>query len=394
MNRNHPWTRTIHGSEQGKVMKKLLFGIFIVVVLAVIYTNTWESNELTVSAVQVERGDVVASVTNTRAGTVNACRRAGIAPSTGGTISGLYVKDGDYVEADQLLLELWNVDFKARLRLAKQDVAAALSRSRQSCVTASVADRKAKRLVRLQEKNVASVDAVEAAVGDAESAAAGCEASKDAIKVKQAAVEIAEATLQRTLLRAPFAGVIAEINGELGEFVTPSPVGIPTPPTVDLIDNSCLYIMAPIDEVDAPEVRAGLKAWITLDAFKERRFSGQVRRVAPYVLDLEKQSRTVDVEAVIDDPDMDVLLPGYSADVEVIIDERHDVLFVPTVVVMEDSSVYVIPEGGGLLEQRSIETGLSNWEQTEVVSGLKEGDFIVRSIDRKGVADGVQARIE
>ena len=366
----------------------------ILVVLAVIYTNTWESNELTVSVVQVKRGDVVASVTNTRAGTVNACRRAGIAASTGGTISGLYVKDGDLVEADQLLLELWNEDFKAQLKLAKQDEAAALSRSRQSCVTASVADRKADRLIRLQEKNVASVDTVEAAVGDAESAAAACEASKDIIKVKQAAVEIAEATLQRTQLRAPFAGVIAEINGELGEFVTPSPVGIPTPPTVDLIDNSCLYIMAPIDEVDAPEVRAGLKAWITLDAFKGRRFSGQVRRVAPYVLDLEKQSRTVDVEAFIDDPDVDVLLPGYSADVEVIIDERHDVLFVPTVVVMEDSSVYVIPEGGGLLKQRSIETGLSNWEQTEVVNGLKEGDFIVRSIDREGVADGVQARIE
>jgi HlyD family secretion protein len=289
---------------------------------------------------------------------------------------------------------LWNADFKAQLKLAERDTVATRSRSRQSCVTSSVAQRKAERLVRLQEKNVASEDAVEAAVGDAESSAAACEASKDAVKVKQAAIAIAQATLQRTQLRAPFAGVIAEINGELGEFVTPSPVGVPTPPTVDLIDNSCLYIMAPIDEVDAPEVRAGLKAWITLDAFKKRRFSGEVRRVAPYVLDLEKQSRTVDVEAVIDDPDMAILLPGYSADVEVIIDERHGVLYVPTVVVLEDSSVYVIPAGGGLVEKRIIETGLSNWEQTEVVKGLEEGDFVIRSIDREGVADGVKARIE
>ena len=375
-------------------MNKLLLGVSVVAVLAGVYVNSRENNELAVSVVRVERGDVVASVTNTRAGTVDACRRSGIAPSTGGTISGLYVKDGDIVETDQLLLELWNVDYKAQLRLSNQDAAAAQSRSRQSCVTSSVAKRKADRLVRLQEKNVASEDAVEAAVGDAESAAAACEASKDAVKVKRAAVEIAQATLERTQLRAPFAGVIAEINGELGEYVTPSPVGVPTPPTVDLIDNSCLYIKAPIDEVDAPEVRAGLKAWVTLDAFKQRRFSGQVRRVAPYVLDLEKQSRTVDVEAVIDDPDMDVLLPGYSADVEVIIDERQGVLYVPTVVVLEDSSVYVIPEAGGLLEKRTIEAGLSNWEQTEIVHGLKEGDFVVRSIDREGVADGAQARVE
>ncbi len=375
-------------------MNKLLLGVLVVAVLAGVYVNSRENNELAVSVVRVERGDVVASVTNTRAGTVDACRRSGIAPSMGGTISGLYVKDGDIVETDQLLLELWNADYKAQLRLSNQDAAAAQSRSRQSCVTSSVAKRKADRLVRLQEKNVASEDAVEAAVGDAESAAAACEASKDAVKVKRAAVEIAQATLERTQLRAPFAGVIAEINGELGEYVTPSPVGVPTPPTVDLIDNSCLYIKAPIDEVDAPEVRAGLKAWVTLDAFKQRRFSGQVRRVAPYVLDLEKQSRTVDVEAVIDDPDMDVLLPGYSADVEVIIDERQGVLYVPTVVVLEDSSVYVIPEAGGLLEKRTIEAGLSNWEQTEIVHGLKEGDFVVRSIDREGVADGAQARVE
>jgi len=375
-------------------MNKLLLGVSVVAVLAGVYVNSRENNELAVSVVRVERGDVVASVTNTRAGTVDACRRSGIAPSMGGTISGLYVKDGDIVETDQLLLELWNADYKAQLRLSNQDAAAAQSRSRQSCVTSSVAKRKADRLVRLQEKNVASEDAVEAAVGDAESAAAACEASKDAVKVKRAAVEIAQATLERTQLRAPFAGVIAEINGELGEYVTPSPVGVPTPPTVDLIDNSCLYIKAPIDEVDAPEVRAGLKAWVTLDAFKQRRFSGQVRRVAPYVLDLEKQSRTVDVEAVIDDPDMDVLLPGYSADVEVIIDERQGVLYVPTVVVLEDSSVYVIPEAGGLLEKRTIEAGLSNWEQTEIVHGLKEGDFVVRSIDREGVADGAQARVE
>tara|TARA_B100001971_G_scaffold210213_1_gene235223 strand:+ start:620 stop:1747 length:1128 start_codon:yes stop_codon:yes gene_type:complete len=375
-------------------MNKLLLGMVIVAVLAGIYANNRENNELVVSVVEVKLGDVIASVTNTRAGTVDACRRSGIAPSTGGTIAGLYVKDGDSVEANQLLLELWNADFKAQLKLAERDTVATRSRSRQSCVTSSVAQRKAERLVRLQEKNVASEDAVEAAVGDAESSAAACEASKDAVKVKQAAIEIAQATLQRTQLRAPFAGVIAEINGELGEFVTPSPVGVPTPPTVDLIDNSCLYIMAPIDEVDAPEVRAGLKAWITLDAFKKRRFSGEVRRVAPYVLDLEKQSRTVDVEAVIDDPDMAILLPGYSADVEVIIDERHGVLYVPTVVVLEDSSVYVIPAGGGLVEKRIIETGLSNWEQTEVVKGLEEGDFVIRSIDREGVADGVKARIE
>ena len=375
-------------------MKKLIVGIVVVLAAVGLYANSQRTAVVQVSVVQVARGDVIASVTNTRAGTVDACRRAGIAPATGGNITGLYVKDGDVVVKDQLLLELWNADLRARVLLAQQDAAASESMSRQSCVTAGVAKRVADRLVQLKKGGLASQEAVERAVGEAESAEAACKASRDVIKVRQAGVEVANATLLRTQLRAPFDGVIAEINGELGEWVTPSPVGIPTPPTVDLIDNSCLYIKAPIDEVDAPEVRAGMPAWITLDAFKDRRFAGTVRRVAPYVLDIEKQSRTVDVEAVINDPDMQVLLPGYSADVEVILDERHDVLYVPTSVVLEDSSVYLIPAGGGTLEKRQVGTGLVNWEQTEIVSGLVEGDYLVRSVDREGVENGAVAQID
>ena len=375
-------------------MKKLIVGIVVVLAAVGLYANSQRTAVVQVSVVQVARGDVIASVTNTRAGTVDACRRAGIAPATGGNITGLYVKDGDVVVKDQLLLELWNADLRARVLLAQQDAAASESMSRQSCVTAGVAKRVADRLVQLKKGGLASQEAVERAVGEAESAEAACKASRDVIKVRQAGVEVANATLLRTQLRAPFDGVIAEINGELGEWVTPSPVGIPTPPTVDLIDNSCLYIKAPIDEVDAPEVRAGMPAWITLDAFKDRRFAGTVRRVAPYVLDIEKQSRTVDVEAVINDPDMQVLLPGYSADVEVILDERHDVLYVPTSVVLEDSSVYLIPAGGGTLEKRQVGTGLKNWEQTEIVSGLVEGDYLVRSVDREGVENGAAAQID
>ena len=77
-----------------------------------------------------------------------------------------------------------------------------------------------------------------------------------------------------------------------------------------------------------------------------------------------------------------------------ILDERHDVLYVPTSVVLEDSSVYLIPAGGGTLEKRQVGTGLVNWEQTEIVSGLVEGDYLVRSVDREGVENGAAAQID
>ncbi len=347
-----------------------------------------------VSLVTVERGPVVATVTNTRAGTVDACRRAGLSPPLGGQIAVLPVADGDRVQQNQLLLELWNVDLQAQLTLAREEAKAAASRAEEACVIAAVARREADRLMMLREDGLASEEATEQAVGNAQARAAACTAARDGTRVSAAQIAVAEAALERTRLRAPFDGIIAEINGELGEFVTPSPIGIPTPPTVDLIDSSCLYISAPIDEVDAPLVKPGLTARISLDAFADRSFAGHVRRVAPYVLDLERQARTVEIEAEIDDPDKSALLPGYSADVEVLLASQDDVLRIPTSVIVDDTFVYFFDEASGRLARRSIEVGISNWEYAEVRGGLSAGDRIVSSVDRDGVGDGAIVRPE
>jgi HlyD family secretion protein len=341
-----------------------------------------------VTLVAAERGPVAATVANTRAGTVDACRRAGLSPASGGQIANLPVVDGERVVEGQLLLELWNDDVKAELTLGERDVRASRSRAREVCVTAAVAKRDAERLMKLHDERLASEEAADQAQGRAESTAAACAAAEDATRVAEARLDVTRAHLERTQLHAPFAGVIAEINGEVGEFVTPSPVGIPTPPTVDLIDGSCLYISAPIDEVDAPRVREGLPARISLDAFPGRAFPGHVRRVAPYVLDQEKQARTVEIEAEFDDPEEAGLLAGYSADVEVVLDERDDALRLPTSVILPDKTVYVLDPATSRIALRRVETGIANWEYTEILGGVAAGDQVVSSIDREGVVDG------
>ena len=276
----------------------------------------------------------------------------------------------------------------------EQDATAAESRAGEACIIADFARREANRLMTLLEDGLASEEDTDRAVGIAESSAAACTAAEASARVAVARIEVTEAALERTQLYAPFPGVIAEINGELGEFVTPSPVGIPTPPTVDLIDSSCLYISAPIDEVDAPAVREGLPARISLDAFSERTFSGHVRRIAPYVLDIEKQARTVEIEAEIDDPDKGELLPGYSADVEILLASEDDAVRVPTSVIVDGNQVYVYDETLGRLELREIEAGISNWEYTAITRGLRAGEHVVSFIDREGVEDGAAASLE
>jgi len=357
--------------------KKIVAAVILLLVVSSFFFNGGEE-EIKVLAVRPEIKMVEQTVSNTRAGTIDACRRSKMSPAMGGQIATLAVEEGDMVEKDQILLELWNKETKARVKAAERS-------ADQTCIISAKAQRDADRSNELFSKGLASEEAKEAAVTNAESGLAACNAAK-------AQVEVTKASLERTQLIAPFGGIVAEIEGELGEYVTPSPVGVATKPTLDLIDNTCIYIKAPIDEIDAPEVVAGLKSRITMDAFGQKEFPATVRRVAPYVLDLEKQARTVEIEAVFDNP-QEFLLPGYSADITIIVDTSEETLSIPSQAVMGGNSVYLI-NSDGTISEKEIEVGLSNWQVTEVLNGLTVDDQIVLSIDRKGLEDGVKVSVE
>ena len=371
-----------------------LFIALVFIAAAVTALFVWLSRERPVNVIvkKADTGAVQETVANTRAGTIEACRRAGISPSIGGQISSLPVKEGDIVEQGQVLMELWNQDIQAQYELAQSETKAANANASQVCVRAEVANRESERQKKLQKKNLSSEEAVDRADGEARAQKAACNAARATSEVSEAKLKVIRAELERTRLSAPFAGIVAEVNGEIGEFVTPSPVGIPTPPAVDLMDISCLYVSAPIDEVDAPRIRVEMKANISLDALAGEVFEGTVKRIAPYVLEVEKQARTVDVEVdFICQADCENMLPGYSADIEVILDEQGNVLRIPTEAILEGNKVLVFTSDNPL-QQREIKTGLSNWEWTQVVEGLSEGEEVVVSVEREGVEEGVAAQ--
>ncbi|HHH36071.1 MAG TPA: efflux RND transporter periplasmic adaptor subunit [Gammaproteobacteria bacterium] len=337
-------------------------------------------------------GPVEATVANTRAGTLKACRRARLSPMSGGQIARLLVEEGSRVRAGDLLLELWNEDLTARLRLAEREREAAQAAARQACLLAEEASRDARRIESLLRRKLASEEDADKARTRAAARAAACKEARARVGVAQARVGVDHAALERTRLRAPFAGTIAKINGELAEYVTPSPLGVATPPVVDLIDDSCLYVSAPMDEVDAPAIRPAMDARISLDAFPGRAFPALVQRIAPYVETRERQARTVEVEAVFANPaDFAAMLPGYSADLEIVLDRREAVLRIPTEALLEADRVLVFDPDSGRLQARRVRTGISNWQYTEIRSGLQAGDSVVLSLDREGVVAGARA---
>lgn len=363
----------------------------MLIVLAGIALVAWRTTRreaVPVILATVDRGRVEQTVTNTRAGTVQACRRARLAPSSGGQIVSLPKREGDHVKAGDILLELWSQENAAQTRVAQEQVRAATLRAQEACLNADIAGRDFDRARKLHEDGLLPDDQLDRAESTSKALRTACRAAGAEIGRSDAAVQLARATMTRTVLRAPFDGVLAKINGEVGEFTTPSPPGIPTPPVVDLIDDSCIYVSAPIDEVDVAAVRVGQAATISVEAIAGRRFAGRVRRIAPFVQDLEKQARTVDVEVELADPaDARMLIVGYSADIEIILDSRERVVRVPTQALREGGKILVRDERG-ILRERRVEKGISNWAWTEIRSGVREGERVALSVERAGVVDG------
>jgi HlyD family secretion protein len=373
-------------------LRWVLRGLVVIVVAAAaaLAWNATRPAPVAVVLAQAETGRVETTVANTRAGSVSACLRAKLATPLGGRIQKLVVRKGDRVKQGQLLLELWNDDLVAREHVSMEQLQTARAHQSEVCVLADIALRAAVRARQLRDKGFVSEESVDRAENEAKAKQAVCESSRTQVKEAEARIAASRADTARTVMRAPFAGIVAEVNGEVGEYLTPSPPGIPTLPAVDLIDDSCLYVTAPIDEVDAAQLRLGMSGRVTLDAYRGSHFPGKVRRIAPYVLALEKQARTVEVEVAFDSPgEVRHLLVGYSADIEVVVAARDAVLRIPTAALMPGNRVMVLsPEG--LLQERRIEAGLSNWEFTEIKSGLRQGERVVASLERAGVKAGAR----
>lgn len=346
-----------------------------------------------VQVASVTRGRVEQTVTNSRAGTVKARRRAKLSPQEGGRVVALPKRKGDRVRAGEVLLELDASVPRARLDLARRDADAAAAERTRACLAADRAARELERNRRLAQRGIVSADLLDEVDSASRAATAGCEAAGANQQRARAAVEVAASELEHMTLRAPFDGVIADLSIEVGEWSTPSPPVIQVPSVIDVIDTSSIYVSAPMDEVDSARLGPRLAAQVAVDSYPGQRFPGHVVRVAAYVLDIEEQNRTVEIEIELDDAAFaSTLLPGTSADVEVILATHEDVLHIPTSALLSGDKTLVVE--GRTLALRPVEVGLRNWDVVEVRSGLAEGDRVVTSLDRAEVKAGARIVVE
>lgn len=364
----------------------------VVVAVVVLRRTVLAPKAIEVEVAEVAAGRVEQTVTNSRGGTVKVHRRARLSPEVGGRVVDLPHREGESVAAGALLLAIDDGVLRAQLRLARAEVSAARARQQQVCVESGRAAKEAVRNRTLAEREVVSAELLEGVEAKAAAAAAGCAAAAAEVERARAQVGVVESSLAQTRLTAPFGGTIARQSVEVGEWATPSPPAVPVEPVIDLVDTEPRYVAAPMDEVDAAKLAVGQAVKVTLDPYPDEAFSGHITRVAPFVLDVEQQNRTVEIEVGLDDATLGRrLLPGTSADVEVVLGARDDTLRIPTRALMEGGRVLVVGDNGVLVE-RKVGVGLRNWDFVEITSGLAAGEGVVASLDRPEVKVGALVR--
>jgi HlyD family secretion protein len=361
---------------------RALVGIGIVGVGFLLEVSVFAPEPIPVQTTTVSRGIIDSTVTNSKAGTIRARQRAHLSTETGGRVVEITHREGGVVTQGELLILLNDSSLRAQETQALEAIRAADARYQEMCITSDKARREYDRKRKLAAQNIVSEDMLDQLLHVYQAAKAGCEAADaDRQKVRASRAGVA-ADLDKVSIYAPFAGVIAEVNAEVGEWVTPSSAGI-----VDLINRESLYVSAPMDEIDSGRNGLSFPVRVTVDSRPAETFLGKVTRIAPYVLDIEAQNRTVEIEVELDDPEVaSSLLPGTSADVEVILKTLKDAPRIPTTALFQNNRVLVVEDD--VLVEREIETGLRNWDFVEVQAGLEEGEVVVTSLDRVEVEDG------
>lgn len=379
-------------AESGLSRKAIyaIASLALILLIVLLRMTVFAPEPVEVRVEPAERGLVQATLTNSKAGTVEARRRSRIAAEIGGRVVEIVHREGAQVKAGEVLVRLAEESLRAKLEQAREGVPVAEARLEDACLRRDRARRELDRTRRLAEQNVISEDRLDALQYSFDSARVACESARAELGAARASLRAAQSELEKTTIVAPFDGIIAEVNVEIGEWVTPSPPLLTSPPVIDLIDPTSIYISAPMDEVDAGAVRPGLPVEVTVDSRPGETFAGRVARVAPYVLDTEAQNRTLEIEVALDDPAVSrTLLPGTSADAEVVLEAREDVLRVPTSALLRSEKVLVL-EAGRLVE-RVVELGLRNWQYAEVRSGLEPGEPVVVALDEKEIVAGARA---
>src|SRR5574341_813018 len=349
-----------------------------------------QRGEVPVRAVTLKRGDMVISVSATATGTVESEAEVNLRAEVPGRILRLLVDEGDRVTRDQVVAELDSQEVEAQLGLARAELASA--RARLAEEQAGVVMLRERIRTRIQETRATRERAARDQVAVKEHQVA---AARAAVAQREAQVRLADVQRWRMSIRSPIAGLVTRRLANEGEVVGLGGGSTITlgGPLFTLVDLDRLYVRATIDEFDARQIRLDQEVRVTLEALPGRTLRGHVYKISSAVSGERQEARTFNIRVALEEG-KGFLKPGMSADVEVIVARRQNALFLPSQAILEREGkrwVYRIADGRARLV--AVKVGENNWQSTEILEGLGEGDQVNVNLDVPGMSEGVKVRV-
>jgi len=376
------------GVRRAFVRSLVLAGVAVVVVGAfVAFLRAGNVPVVQVATVTGGGGPAAGGAASVTAnGYVVARTRASVASKIAGRLAVLNVSEGSFIREGEIIGRLDNADYQAGVAQAEANVATA-----RASVLEAQADRdqlrreaERQRTVRAQNANLVSQQDLDLAESRAAQADARVGAAQARQEAAEAGLRLAQANLENTFIRAPFTGTVLRKDAEVGEVVAPSVGGgLTRGAVVTMADLSTLEVEVDVNEAYIARVRRGQPARITLDAYPDTSFRGEVRQVVPTA---DRQRATVQVKVAIRDHDGRIL-PEMGARVDFLEPDTAraaagpaapPVLRVPAVAVRDEggtSVVYLVRDGR--LLRREVTAGPVSGGMREVQRGLTGGEEVL-----------------
>jgi HlyD family secretion protein len=342
---------------------------------------------LQVRTVKVERSTVRDEVSSSTAGEVSPEKHATVRAELGARVVAVKKARGDRVKRGEVIVVLDAADLDARAQQASASVGAAEAQAAAARARVATVSLQAARAKALAEKGAGTAQLSEDAAALVLEASEAARAAKGALDQAQAAVRVARVARGKAELTAPFDGILTDVHPDPGDQLAPAA------PVFQIMDDSRLHVDATIDESDIGKLKVGQPAELKLDAMPGKPVKGRLAKIAPAVQKDLKGARTLAVEVEVTDVETAKaagLRAGMSCNVDILVAEKPDVVSLPTnTVIGRGAKRTVFRIENGIAKSREVEVGLSNWDRSEIVSGVAVGDLVVANLNMKELVDGV-----
>ena len=361
------------------MLKKVLFiGIPVVVLVAVVAffaINGSAKKDTDFKTVKVERGSIVDKAL--AVGQVEPENEIAVKSKISGIVRDVFVEVGDKVDAGDPLFDVKPDPTPVEFAEAKRQVELAE-------VTYNNIKQEYDRTKSMRDKQLISAQEFESKAADHEEAELRLKLAREKLALIQSGkTNVADFEVDN-IIKSPISGTVLSLLVEPGNPVVPLTSYQAGTELMTLAKMDDLIFKGTVDEIDVGKLSAGMPVEIQIGALPNEKVTGTLYSISPKA-HKDQGATLFDVEIRFDDLGQSFLRAGYSANADIIISKREDILMVPErLVTMTDTATTVeIADTLGNVEVRKIETGLSDGINLEIVSGLQEGELVVERPPRE-----------